>query len=111
MPNALTRFLLYNSGRPNERLQALAGSGNPFGSKRSSSALDALTGVTLGKRSVGGAPQYAELINLDPFFSSRQYTLRSLLPRLLVASPERRAAWTQTPSTEAYLDQLVSSSN
>ena len=46
------------------------------GSKRSSSALDALTGVTLGKRS---AP--LGLINLEPIYG-RTYPMRAQSPRL-----------------------------
>lgn len=61
VPSALTRFLLYNA-----RLNDIQGAGN-LGYKRSSSALDALTGVTLGKRSSS-----AELINLDPYLG-RQF--------------------------------------
>lgn len=75
VPSALTRFLL-NNARSNDFQAA----GN-LGYKRSSSALDALTGVTLGKRSPT-AP--IELINLDPFlgrqfgvhYSPRMYDMR-----------------------------------
>lgn len=69
LPSGLTRFLFY-SARPIERQAKIEG---PFGGyKRSSSALDSLTGVTLGKRSSGSM----ELVNWEPLFA-RQYSMRS----------------------------------
>lgn len=69
--NSLTRFLLYNA-RPTDR-QA----NGLFGYKRSSSNLDALTGMTLGKRSMPAAMEY---LNMEPFYG-RHYGMRSI-PRM-----------------------------
>lgn len=76
----LSRFFIFNSAsRPYETRQATASSsgGNVFGYKRSSSALDALTGVTLGKRS---APNY-EFVNMEPIYG-RQYPIHVPMPRM-----------------------------
>lgn len=62
--SSLSRFFFYHT-RPNEHQ---ATNGPVGGYKRSSSALDALTGVTLGKRS---AP--LEVVNYEPV----RYPLRS----------------------------------
>jgi len=70
MPGSLSRFLFYST-RPAEHLANLL----PGGYKRSSSALDALTGVTLGKRSAS-----SDFINMEPFFG-RQYSMRNM-PRM-----------------------------
>lgn len=73
----LARFFIFNSAsRPYETRQ-LSNGGNVFGYKRSSSALDALTGVTLGKRS---APNY-EFVNMEPIYG-RQYPIHVPMPRM-----------------------------
>lgn len=84
MPTSLARFLFYHA-RPVESRQSAAGSGL-LGYKRSSSSLDALTGMTLGKRASGGPtfsqaqlaapPPTVELLNMDPLFG-RQFGARS----------------------------------
>lgn len=76
----LARFFIFNSAsRPYETRQATSinNGGNVFGYKRSSSALDALTGVTLGKRS---APNY-EFVNMEPIYG-RQFSMHVPMPRM-----------------------------
>lgn len=70
IPASLTRFFFYNA-RPSEH-QAPMGTSSVGGYKRSSSALDALTGVTLGKRS---AP--VDLVNFEPLLGRQYSTIRS----------------------------------
>lgn len=83
MPSSLTRFLFYNT-KPYERLSA----NSIFDNKRSNSALDMITGVTLGKRSLAGgngngfvSPSSVDLVNWEPIFGRQQYGLNGM-PRI-----------------------------
>ena len=69
-PSGLSRFLFY--ARPTgDQLGAFADY------KRSASALDALSGVTLGKRALPSSGQSMELLKMEPFLG-RQIGLRAM---------------------------------